>query len=67
MAIYKTDDGSYVISSGGMWLPGAYADSRTARYAYKFPDAELIKLRDDVHPGLIRFEHLQQLFQQLKK
>lgn len=44
MAIYKTDDGAYVISSRHQWLPGAYDSERTAKYAFRFPDEVLRKL-----------------------
>jgi hypothetical protein len=46
MAIYKVD-GGYVIASGGVWLPGCYEDERTARYAFRLPDAELVELRNN--------------------
>lgn len=50
MAIYKVSEGgeppTYVISSGGAWLPGSYEDRRTANYAFRFPDDVLLRLRD---------------------
>lgn len=38
--------GHYVISSGGMWLPGFYEDARTARYAFRCSNKMLSELRD---------------------
>jgi hypothetical protein len=38
--IHQTDRG-FVISSGGSWLPGVYADRRAARYAFYFNNGEL--------------------------
>jgi hypothetical protein len=51
MAIHKIEakDGRsecYVIASGGLWLPGAYESERAARYAFRFPNETLVKLRD---------------------
>lgn len=44
--IHKTDNGTYVISSGGCWLPGAY-DSRLAAYfAFRFSGEALQRLQD---------------------
>jgi hypothetical protein len=48
MAIHKVE-GGYAISSGGVWLPGAYEDERTARYAFRLPDAVLQRLQDDAN------------------
>lgn len=45
MSIRKVDD-VYVISSGGCWLPGCYADERAARFAFRLPNEALAKLRD---------------------
>jgi hypothetical protein len=39
----------YVISSHGMWLPGLYDSERTARYAFRFPDATLQRLQDEIN------------------
>ena len=46
MAIYKVEGGC-VIASGGVWLPGCYEDERTARFAFRLPDAEMVTLRDN--------------------
>ena len=61
--IYKTDDGSYVISSGGMWLSGAYEDERTAKYAFRFSDADLLNLQNEKNKttSIITFNDLQNL------
>jgi hypothetical protein len=45
MAIHKTDDGVFVIASGGSWLPGAYEDKRTARFAFRLPNETLSRLQ----------------------
>lgn len=42
--IYQTGPDSFVISSGGMWLPGVYATERAARWAFQFTDEELLEL-----------------------
>ncbi len=44
VVIYQTDPDRFVISSGGMWLPGVYATERAARYAFQFTDVELLEL-----------------------
>lgn len=46
MAIHKVD-GGFVISSGGMWLPGCYEDERTARFAFRCSNKQLVQLRDE--------------------
>jgi hypothetical protein len=38
--IYAVGD-RYVISSRGVWLPGAYDSKRAARYAFRFSISEL--------------------------
>lgn len=61
MTLYKSENGNYSISSGGTWLPGIYADERTAKYAFRFPNNELQKLQDSVNPdGAITFKMLQE-------
>ncbi len=67
MMIHKTDDGFYVISSDHTWLPGAYSDERTARYAFRFPYGELSSLQKQKNEanggagGVIAFTDLQEL------
>jgi hypothetical protein len=46
MAIHKLEDGTCVIASGGVWLPGCYEDERTARFAFRLPDGEKARLRN---------------------
>jgi hypothetical protein len=46
--IYRVGD-HFVISSGGMWLPGAYENSRAARLAFKLPNETLQSLQDQVN------------------
>lgn len=45
MPIYQVQHG-FVISSGGVWLPGCYDNAKTARYAYQFSDETLRALQD---------------------
>lgn len=47
--IHTFEDGTCVISSHHVWLPGSYADVRAARYAFRFSDAVLSRLRDRVN------------------
>ena len=49
MAIFKVKEGTYVIGSGGVWLPGIYESERAARYAFRFPDDQLRKLQDKIN------------------
>lgn len=55
MAIHcvpREDGGeAYVISSGGVWLVGAYATEEAARYAFQFTDEELVAIRDAALEG----------------
>lgn len=44
VVIYETNDKRYVISSGGSWLPGVYADLKAARWAYQFSNVTLERL-----------------------
>jgi hypothetical protein len=60
MAIFPVN-GHFVISSGGTWIPGAYEDERTAKYAFRFPDQVLRELQESVNPnGVITFTMLQE-------
>lgn len=45
VSIHKVEDG-FVIASGGMWLPGLYEDERTARFAFRCTNEQLVQLRD---------------------
>ena len=71
MAIYKVNDG-YCISFGGTWLPGVYDNSRTARWAFKFPDEALSKLQEEANSraggtgGTIVYDDLVKLSQDIK-
>ena len=49
MAVRKTEDGSFVISSRGSWLPGAYEDERTARWAFRFHGTVLQRLQEEAN------------------
>lgn len=46
MSIHKLDDGTCVISAGGMWLHGCYENERAARFAFRITDKEKAELRD---------------------
>jgi hypothetical protein len=46
MSIHKLDNGTCVIASGGLWLPGRYEDERTARFAFRLPNKTLVELRN---------------------
>lgn len=65
--IYKTDDGTYVISSNQVWIPGCFEDERTAKYAFKFTDSQLQKLQDEKNKTthIITFTDLQKLRREL--
>jgi hypothetical protein len=71
MAIYKVDDG-YCISSGGTWLPGVYNNTRTARWAFKFPVEALSQLQEEANlrtggtGGTIVYDDLVKLSQDIK-
>lgn len=63
--IYRADSGCFVIASRDVWLPGCYADERTARYAFRFPNDVLAKLQDEANErnggtdGVITYGDLQ--------
>lgn len=66
--ITQTDEGSYVVSSHRVWVPGIYDTERTARYALRFNDWDLQLLQDKINAGetdwrkrVITFEMLQEL------
>jgi hypothetical protein len=42
------DESGYVISSGGMWLPGIYATKQAARAAFQLDTAALQRLSDAI-------------------
>ena len=44
--LHRNEDGTFCISSHDVWLPGAYADEKTAMAAFKFPDEVLQRLQD---------------------
>ena len=61
--IHKLANGNYGASSGRAYIPGSYADERTAKYVLRFRNTELQALQDSVNPttGTITFEMLQRL------
>lgn len=73
MAIHKTSDGVFVIASGGLWLPGAYEDERTARFAFRLPNETLSRLQRDANEraigkgGVITWGDLAKASEQVRK
>ena len=59
--IAKCKDGSFVISSHKVWVPGVYKDKKAARYAFQFMDGELQELQDKITPRSITTEDLKEL------
>jgi len=53
--ISKVDNG-FVISSGGLWLPGCYDSERAAKYAFKFSEEDLQALQNEVNAKEPDFE-----------
>lgn len=49
MAIYNLGDGTCVISSSRVWLPGVYENERAARFAFRLPNEELTKLQEQAN------------------
>ena len=49
--IYYIRVEEYVISSRGSWLPGVYADTKAARWAYQFSHVTLAQLTDMINVG----------------
>jgi hypothetical protein len=59
MTTYVTPIG-VAVAARGTWLPGTYADERSASYAQRFTPDTLTTLRDRVGPdGLITYAMLQ--------
>lgn len=46
--IHVLDDGTHVISSRGMWLPGNYDSDQSARYAFRFRNEVLQELQERI-------------------
>jgi hypothetical protein len=64
---------AFVISSRQMAIPGCYDTERTAKYAFRFPNAELQRIQDKVNDSepdhekrVISFEMLQKLRKSMK-
>ena len=63
--IYETDSGHFVISSGGVWLPGSFESRRAANYGFRFPYEQLSELQHKANDreggtgGTITFKDLQ--------
>lgn len=67
--IHKHTDGTCTASSRNCWIPGVYQDERTAKYAFRFTDAQLQALQDKKNKttSVITFKDLQELKRKLKK
>lgn len=72
--ITKVSEGHYVISSDQVAIPGVYASTRAAIYAYRFGDTDLQVLQDEINgresdfeKRVITFENLQDLRKRLRK
>ena len=50
----------FVISSGGVWLPGAYATKAAARWAFAFDYDELRRTQDRVGSRAITTDDLRE-------
>lgn len=61
-------NGSFVISSHGVWLLGVYESKRAGRYAFRFMGKELQDLQNDKNKttGIITFEDLKNIRTQNK-
>lgn len=46
MAIYKCEDGCFVISAYGVWRPGTYTTEKACRMAQRRSDETLIRLQE---------------------
>jgi hypothetical protein len=66
-AVYELTDGHFMVSANQIWLPGAYADRRTAEAAFEFTAAALAKLQAEKNQengaagGIITFADLQRI------
>ena len=47
--IYQVDRGSWVISSGGSWLPGSFATKGAAHVAFRLTDSQLAQLNKKIN------------------
>lgn len=69
MSMHELKDGSVVIASGGLWLPGCYESKRAARFAFRLPNATLSQLRDASiarGDGVITFSDVQTAAKRLR-
>jgi hypothetical protein len=66
-AVYELTDGHFMVSANQIWLPGVYADRRTAEAAFEFTAAALAKLQAEKNQengaagGIITFADLQRI------
>lgn len=49
MTIHRTSEGQFVAASRGVWIPGVFEDERTARFAFRLPDAVLSRLQGEAN------------------
>lgn len=56
--IYEHDDGTYTISSGGVWIQGVYESRRAANYAFKCSPDQIAELNKN---GVIKFTDIQKI------
>ena len=47
MAIRETEDGLFIISANGVWLPGCYESKRAANFAFRVSDKAKEELRNN--------------------
>lgn len=48
-SLYEITIGSWVIASGGTWMPGSYENEEAARLAFDFDDDTLSRLQEEVN------------------
>lgn len=59
--IYRvTHPRAFVISSRGVWLPGAYATKAAARWAFQFTYEDLRQTQDRIRPRAITTQDLRE-------
>jgi len=69
MAIYKLDDGTFVISASSVWLAGCYENEKAARFAFSISDKEKEKLQNEAiikNNGVITWQDIKNHKDKLK-
>lgn len=59
--------GTFVISSHEIWLPGSYADRRTAMYAFRFSNDILWNLQEKLNKEILDPKERNITFEMLQK